>query len=118
MTAPERSIAQRRAALLYANEVRSFRAALKVKIAAAEIDADTVLVSRDPRLDSMRVEGLVLAVPGMGRVKCNMLFRKLGISPSKTVAGISPRQRGQLLVALRSHRSRSNLYAARKAVGS
>jgi hypothetical protein len=114
MTTPDRSLQQRLDALEKANTVRTYRAELKKDIAAAREDADAVLVSSDPLLATMKVGDLLLAVPGLGRVKVNYLFRRLGISPSKTVGGLSPRQRGQLLVALRSHRGRSNLYRARR----
>jgi hypothetical protein len=113
-TTPDRSLQQRLDALQLANTVRTYRAQLKVDIAEAREDADAVLVSGDRLVDTMKVEELLLAVPGIGHVKVNQVFRRYGISPSKTIGGLSPRQRAQLLVVLRSHRARSNLYAARK----
>lgn len=115
MTAPERSLQQRLDALLYANEVRSYRKDVKAKITSARLNADEVLVSGDPLLATMCVEDLVIAVPGLGRRKADYMFRRYGISPSKTIAGLSDRQRGTLLVLLREHRAGSRLYWARRA---
>jgi hypothetical protein len=113
--APDRGLAQRRDALVFANAVRTHRKRLKADLYAARVDADAVLVSGDPLVATMKVWDLVLAVPGLGAVKANLMFRRNGISTSKTIGGISPRQRGLLLVELRQHRAASNTYRARKA---
>lgn len=112
----DRSLQQRMDALLHANEVRTYRARLKVDIAEARVDADEVLVGGDPRVQTMKVEDLLIAMPGMGKVKADQIFRRYAISHSKTIGGLSPRQRAQLLVVMRAFRARSNRYKAMKAM--
>lgn len=114
MTTPDRSLQQRLDALRHANEVRSYRAQLKRDVAGCRVDADDVLVSGDPLVATMRALDLVGAVPGLGKVKTDVLFRKSGISPSKTIGGLSARQRARLLVFLRQYRTGSPTYARRK----
>jgi len=113
--APDRSLAQRRDALAHANRVRSHRKQLKADLWAARRDPDEVLLSGDPLIATMRVTDILRSTPGVGPVKINNWLRRYGISPSKTVAGLSSRQQAALLVVLRAHRARSNTYAARKA---
>jgi len=83
-------------------------------VGAARVDADAVLVSDDPFLETMKAWDLLLAVPGLGRVKLDKWFRRNDISPSKTIGGLSPRQRGRLVVLLRSYRATSNTYRRRR----
>ena len=44
-----------------------------------------------------KVLDLVLAVPKYGRVKANKLLERCRVSSSKTVNGLTPRQRKELL---------------------
>jgi hypothetical protein len=46
---------------------------------------------------AMRLYDLLLAVPKYGRVKVGKLLRQAEISPSKTVSGLSARQRRSLV---------------------
>src|SRR4051794_37604903 len=104
---PERSLAQRHAALEHANEVRVYRAQVKRDVFAARVDADDLLERQLPSLETMKVIDLVVATPAMGRVKASKVFQRLGISYSKTVGGLSVRQRTQLCAVLRIHQDRS-----------
>jgi hypothetical protein len=98
--APERSLEQRMRALGNANRIRIFRAGLKRDVRAGRADALAVL--RDPPADTqtMKVFELLLAMPKYGRVKVNRLLAREQISPSKTVGGLSERQRRALALAL------------------
>jgi hypothetical protein len=49
-----------------------------------------------------KVLDLVLAVPKYGRVKANKLLERCRVSSSKTVNGLTPRQRKELLDMLGS----------------
>lgn len=106
--APDRSHEQRLQALERANEVRAWRAGLKEQIKAERVDPVAVLLADplDERLASMRIFDLLLAVPKLGRVKVDRALKRLGISPSKTVAGLSRRQRGEIVLLLRAHAGR------------
>ena len=95
--APERSLQQRMEALAKANDHRGRRAQLKRDLKAGRRSASAILVAPPEWAENMKVFDLLLAVPKWGRVKVNHALRWSGISPSKTVAGISPRQRSELL---------------------
>jgi hypothetical protein len=45
---------------------------------------------------------MLLAVPKIGRVKVNRLLAVARISPSKTIGGLSERQRTELIEPLRT----------------
>ena len=51
-------------------------------------------------LAAARVAELLLAVPRYGRVKAERLLDRCQVSPRKTVAGLSERQRRELIRAL------------------
>lgn len=99
---PQRSMQQRMDALALANEIRSHRAALKVDLRRRR--KDIVAVMDDPRVASMKVIDLIIALPKCGRVKGNRLLVRCRVSPSKTVAGLSPRQRTELVALLAPYR--------------
>jgi hypothetical protein len=96
----ERSLAQRMDALQLANAVRTRRADTKKAIARGELGAGEVLglIAEPPAwMETMLVFDLLLSVPKVGRVKANKVLRDLRISPSRTLGGISERQRGELV---------------------
>lgn len=110
--APERSLQQRQDALLRANEIRVYRAQLKRDVKARRRDAVDVLLEPDGLVSTMKVYDLLLAVPKFGRVKTSKVLQRHMISPSKTVGGLSARQRRALVLALpRSSGSRGTVRA-------
>lgn len=98
---PERSLQQRLDALERANRVRTHRARLKKDIKAGRLSPIDVLLSGDPLVANMKVMELLLAAPRIGRVKANRLLFVQRVSPSKTIEGISERQKTALVSALR-----------------
>lgn len=98
--APERSVAQRLEALGRANEIRSRRATLKRELKVGRADVRGLLLDPPEWLLTARVFDVMLAMPKWGRVKVNRLLVQLRISPSKTVGGLSQRQRGELASVL------------------
>lgn len=94
--APNRTLEQRRAALKKANDIRHDRAILKRDLGASRRPVIPVLVNPPEFLETMKVYDLLLAVPRVGRVKAGKLLKHAEISPSKTVGGLSPRQRREL----------------------
>lgn len=100
--APERSLEQRLGALQNANQVRSYRAELKRawKLGAPVRSVRDVLALPNEREQTWKVLDLLVAVPKVGRVKANKALVRCRVAPSKTVGGLSPRQRGELLAAL------------------
>lgn len=101
-TYPEaRSLDQRMEALQGANEVRSYRAALKQEIKAGRANVVDLLVDPPHKIETMKVFDLLMAVPKLGHTKVDKLFRTCRISSSKTVNGLSERQRDELVLMLR-----------------
>lgn len=98
--APERSREQRMEALKSANRVRVYRAGLKREVAAGRRSAVDVLARPEELVETMKVVELLLAVPKVGRVKAHSMLRRHQVSPSKTVGGLSSRQRAALVAEL------------------
>lgn len=95
--APERSLGQRMDALNKANAVRSRRAALKADLKKGTIGLREVLVAPPDYLLTAKVADLLMAAPKCGRVKSAKIMELCRVSPSKTVGGLSERQRSELL---------------------
>jgi hypothetical protein len=52
-------------------------------------------------IETAKVFDMLLAVPKYGRVKVNKVLMVCRISPSKTIGGMSDRQRAELISMLR-----------------
>jgi hypothetical protein len=96
-TTPGRSLQQRREALCKANDVRTRRAVLKKDMKQRRVSARDMLLEPPEFVETMKVVTLLLAVPKAGRVKVDKALRRCGVSPSKTVGGLSERQRAELV---------------------
>ena len=88
-------------ALEMANEIRTKRAQLKRDLKAGKVKIDVLLLDPPEWLDSAKVFDVILAVPKYGRVKVNRILNQCRISPSKTIGGLSERQRAELVTLLR-----------------
>ena len=99
--APERSFKQRMDALQRANEIRTQRARLKRDLKAGRAQIQGLLLDPPEYLLTAKVFDLLLAVPKYGRVKANRILTQCRISPSKTIGGLSERQRNELVSYLR-----------------
>jgi hypothetical protein len=99
--APERSFTQRMDALKRANEIRTERARLKRDLKAGRAQIQALLLDPPEYLLTAKVFDLLLAVPKYGRVKANRILTQCRISPSKTIGGLSERQRNELVSFLR-----------------
>ena len=84
-------------ALRRANDIRCERARLKERLRTGELSIGDVLVDPPVCVHTAKVLDLVLAVPKYGRVKANRLLERCRVSSSKTVNGLTPRQRKELL---------------------
>ena len=100
LAAPERSLVQRMDALQRANDIRSRRAQLKRDLKAGRQPIRDLLLDPPDYLQTAKVFDLLLAVPKYGRVKVNKILSQCRISPSKTLGGLSERQRGELVALL------------------
>ena len=100
---PERSHEQRLRALRRANEIRSKRAQLKRDLKAGKTKIEALLLDPPDYVMSAKAFDMILAVPKYGRVKANKILTQCRISPSKTIGGLSQRQRGELVGQLRRY---------------
>jgi hypothetical protein len=98
---PERTTDQRMKALRKANDIRSQRAKLKRDLKAGKRKIETLLLDPPEYVLSAKTFDMLLAVPKLGRVKANRILSQCRISPSKTIGGLSERQRGELVAHLR-----------------
>ena len=101
ITAPERSLVQRMDALQRANDIRSRRAQLKRDLKAGRHQIHELLRKPPDYIETAKVFDLLLAVPKYGRVKVNKILTQCRISPSKTIGGLSQRQRAELVALMR-----------------
>jgi hypothetical protein len=88
-------------ALQRANEIRTARAQLKRDLKAGKVQVEQLLLDPPEYLLSAKTIDMLLAVPKFGRVKANKILNNCRISPSKTIGGLSERQRGELVGLLR-----------------
>lgn len=100
---PQRSVDQRMEALARGNEVRVHRSRLKARLKTGEASFQPLLLGHDdPLLDTMKVQELLLAVPGVGPTKVRRVLKGAGVSPSKSLAGLTNHQRLRLLAELQT----------------
>ena len=99
--APERSLDQRMEALKRANDIRTARAKLKKDLKASRASIHAILLDPPEYVLTAKVFDMLLAVPKYGRVKTNRILNQCRISPSKTIGGLSERQRAELVSQLR-----------------
>jgi hypothetical protein len=107
VAAPERSLVQRMEALERANQIRTRRAQLKRDLKAGRTSIHDLLLEPPEFVETAKVFDMLLAVPKYGRVKVNKVLVNCRISPSKTIGGLSQRQRTELVSMLRRSRSTS-----------
>jgi hypothetical protein len=80
-------------ALARANQIRIQRAQLKRDLKSGRRSIHSLLL--EPKVFDM-----LLAVPKYGRVKVNKILAHCRIAPSKTIGGLSERQRSELISLL------------------
>lgn len=98
---PERSLIQRLDALERANDVRMKRAALKRDLKGGRKSIYFLIMNPPDYIETMRLFDLMMAIPKYGRVKVDKVLNQVCISPSKTVGGLSDRQRSEIISRLR-----------------
>ena len=98
---PGRSREQRLRALEQADEVRTARAELKRELAAGKIELAAILADPPPCARTARVRDLLVALPRIGAVRAGHVLGHCGIAHSKTLGGLTDRQRGALISLLR-----------------
>ena len=92
---------QRMEALQRANDIRTRRAQLKRDLKGGRVSIHQLLLEPPTYVETAKVFDMMLAVPKYGRVKVNKVLTTCRISPSKTICGLSERQRNELVQSLR-----------------
>lgn len=101
LAVPDQSYQQRMDHLARANAIRSYRRVMKERVRACEVSAVDLIAGSDPMLRTMRLADLLLCVPGIGHSKLRrMLTHNTVIQYSKTLGGLSVRQRMAILDSL------------------
>lgn len=95
--APARSLDQRMEALKRANDIRVKRAQLKKDLKAGRVQIEEILGDPPEYVETAKVFDMLMAVPKFGRVKAARFLNQCRISQSKTVGGLSERQRAELI---------------------
>jgi hypothetical protein len=95
--APVRSLDQRMDALRRANDIRVRRAKLKKDLKDGRVRIETILGNPPEYVETAKVIDILMAVPKFGRVKAARFLNTCRISQSKTVGGLSERQRTELI---------------------
>ena len=95
--APLRSLDQRMEALKRANDIRVKRARLKKDLKEGRAHIEMILNESPEFVSTAKVFDILMAVPKFGRVKAARFLNQCRISQSKTVGGLSERQRAELV---------------------
>ena len=98
MALPPLTPEQRAAALEKAAAARTARAELKLKLKSSGTSLTDVLAAgeTDEAIGKMKVEALLEAMPGVGKVRAQRIMERLEISPSRRVRGLGAKQRDAL----------------------
>jgi hypothetical protein len=99
---PGRTREQRLRALKQANEVRTARAQLKRELASGKIELVEILTDPPPCARTARVRDLLMVLPRIGSVRAGRILAHCGIAHSKTLGGLTERQRGELINLFRN----------------
>lgn len=80
--------------------MRFARADAKRNLKSGELDIHDLLMDPSEELKGAKVEDMLLAVRGMGRIKVTRVLRNAGVSRAKTLVGLTHGQRDRLIKAL------------------
>ena len=90
---PELTAEQRKAALEKAARVRKERAEIKKKIKAGQLKVSDILKrASDEIYGKMTVKSVIESVPGVGKLRAAKIMEEIGISESRRVKGLGPKQ--------------------------
>ncbi len=84
-------------ALRHANEIRIGRARLKRELASGRARIDEIIAQPPEFAKTAKVYDLLLALPKVGPARAARSLTHCRIAPSKTVAGLTERQRHALI---------------------
>ena len=96
---PETTEEQRTAALARAAEARRTRAEIKQLLKTGSLTFSDVLerADEDDLVAGTKVQAIIVSMPGMGKIATKRLMEDIGIAENRTLRGLGPNQRAQLL---------------------
>ena len=94
---PQISLADRQAALAKAAEARKIRADIKKEIKNGSMNIQQILSSDLPAIKKMRVQQMLIALPGVGLVRAQSIMERCNISATRRIQGLGVNQRKELL---------------------
>lgn len=90
---PELTDEQRKAALEKAARVRKERAEIKKRLKAGQLGVSDILDRADNDIyGKMTVKSVIESVPGVGKLRAAKIMEEIGISTSRRVRGLGPKQ--------------------------
>lgn len=102
--APPRSLDQRRRALAYANGIKRLRVTERRLLQAHPELAVDILADTPPWMATLKVSAFLCWLPGVGPIKADKWLRNAWpMSGCKTLAGMTQRQRSDLITIVRDH---------------
>ena len=99
MAPPKLTAEQRNAALAKAAEARRARAEMKELLRTGSLTLPEVLdrAESDEIIAGTKVSAVLVALPGLGKVKAARLMDELGIAENRRLRGLGARQKQALL---------------------
>lgn len=96
---PETTDEQRAAALERAGEARRLRAEIKHLLKSGSLTFDDVLerAEENDLVAGTKVQAIIVSMPGMGKVATKRLMEDIGIAENRTLRGLGPNQKAQLI---------------------
>jgi hypothetical protein len=96
---PKLTDEQRKAALVKAAEARRVRAEVKelLKTGSLRIPELFRRAESDDLIAGLKVESLIAAMPGTGKIKAKRLMESLGIAENRRIRGLGEKQKEALI---------------------
>jgi hypothetical protein len=96
---PQLTDEQRKAALAKAAEARRVRAEKKELLKTGSLSLSELLAEadNDEILAGLKVEKVIAAMPGTGKIKAKRMMESLGIAENRRLRGLGANQRAALL---------------------
>lgn len=96
---PQLTDEQRKAALAKAAEARRVRAEVKelLKTGSLRISELFQRAESEELLEGLKVESLIAAMPGTGKIKAKRLMESLGIAENRRIRGLGDKQKAALI---------------------
>ncbi|MBC7229082.1 MAG: integration host factor [Actinobacteria bacterium] len=90
---PELTAEQRKAALEKAARVRKERAEIKKRLKEGKLKVSDILKKADDEIyGKMTVKSVIESVPGVGKLRAAKIMEEIGISTTRRVKGLGPKQ--------------------------